>query len=92
LIYLDKLVVNLEMAKWFVNGGHLKMSDVVIIKEPEFKHADKESGIREEYKNAYNIYTDTVQPSDNNNSNAFLGVAFYNTTYKKLVADKIFSR
>ncbi len=89
LVHFGKAVVNGERGKWFTNGGHLRMSDVKIIREPEFKDGKAGLGIREEYKKAYNIYLDKSRPFGEK-SNGFLGVAFYNEQYGKLVADKIF--
>jgi len=89
LVHFGKAFVNADRGKWFVNGGHLRMSDVVIMKEPEFRDVETELDIREEYKNAYNIYLDP-ELLPNEDSNGFLGVAFYNPQYEKLVADKIF--
>jgi tRNA pseudouridine55 synthase len=89
LVHFGKAAVNEERGKWFVNGGHLSMTDVNILQEPEFKDAGDELNIREEYKKAYNIYLNQERP-DSRDSNGFLGVAFYNEEYQKLVADKIF--
>ena len=89
LVHFGKAIVNKERGKWFVNGGHLGMSDVEITKEPEFKNAKTGLNIRDEYKNAYNVYLEPECPFVGD-SNGFLGVAFYNEEYKKLVSDKIF--
>ncbi len=89
LVHFGKAVVNEDRGKWFANGGHLCMSEAVIIKEPEFKDAETGLNIREEYKKAYNVYLGKTGPSGLE-AGAFLGVAFYNEEYKKLVADKIF--
>lgn len=89
LVHFGKAIVNEERGKWFTNGGHLRMSDITIIKEPEYKNSGHGINIREEYRGAYNIYLDQDQ-STSQDSNVFLGVAFYNEDYQKLVADKIF--
>jgi tRNA pseudouridine 55 synthase len=81
LIHFGTAVVNPERGKWFVNGGHLRMSEVRIEKEPEYQNKESVLPIRKEYRMAYNIYME---------NRVFLGVAFYNEDYKKLVADKIF--
>lgn len=91
LVHFGKAVVNEERGRWFVNGGHLRMSETDIIREPEFKYAESGLNIREEYKKAYNIYQSETGP-DGRETGVFLGVAFYNEDYKKLVADKIFFR
>lgn len=89
LVHFGKAIVNAERGKWFVNGGHLRMSDIIIIQEPEFKNTGHGINIRDEYRMAYNIYLDPALLIDRD-SNGFLGVAFYSEEYKKLVADKIF--
>ncbi|MEL7654460.1 MAG: tRNA pseudouridine(55) synthase TruB [Bacillota bacterium] len=91
LVHFGQAIVNEDRGKWFVNGGHLRMSEVKIIKEPEFKNAEDGLNIRKEYKMAYNIYQDQSDQAAKE-TNGFLGVAFYNQDYKKLVADKIFLR
>ena len=85
LVHFGRAFVNEERGKWFANGGHLRMSDVKIVKDPLYKDAAG-LNVREEYKTAYNIYLDRADRT----SGIFLGVAFYNEQYKKLVADKIF--
>jgi len=72
-----------DKALWFVNGGHIRMSEVDLLKKPPYAEKDFPVEIREEYRKAYNMYAPTGQ---------FLGVAFYSDDYKKLVADKVFSR
>ena len=93
LVHFGQAVVPFERGKWFVNGGHLRMSEVNIIREPEFKNrSSNDAGslnIREEYRGAYNIYL-AESNSNEKKAGSFLGVAFYNTQYKKLVPDKIF--
>ena len=89
LVHFGQASVNEDRGKWFVNGGHLRMSEVKIIKEPEFINAEDGLNVRKEYKMAYNIYLEQNQ-LDKKETNGFLGVAFYNEDYKKLVADKIF--
>lgn len=91
LVHFGKAIVNEERGKWFVNGGHLRMSEAAIITEPEFKDAEDGLNIREEYKKAYNVYLGKDGP-DRREAGTFLGVAFYSEDYKKLVADKIFFR
>ncbi|MDD3167937.1 MAG: tRNA pseudouridine(55) synthase TruB [Eubacteriales bacterium] len=89
LVHFGKAVVNGERGKWFANGGHLRMSDVTVTREPEFKHAGEGINIRDEYRNAYNIYLEQNLLTDTE-TNGFLGVAFYENEQEKLVADKIF--
>lgn len=89
LVHFGKAIVNEDRGKWFINGGHLRMGDVVVTEEPEFKHAGDGLNIRQEYKNAYNIYLKQELLSDSE-SNGFLGVAFYHEQQEKFIADKIF--
>lgn len=89
LVHFGKAIAKGDRGKWFVNGGHLSMSDVDIIKEPEFHNLEAGLNIREEYKRAYNIYLDPEQLTGTD-SNGFLGVAFYHQQNKKFVPDKIF--
>jgi tRNA pseudouridine 55 synthase len=91
LVHFGKALVGDERGKWFVNGGHLRMNEVEIIQEPEFKNAESRLNIRDEYKTAYNIYLRSQRES-RPEAGKFLGVAFYSTEYKKLVADKVFLR
>jgi tRNA pseudouridine55 synthase len=86
LIYFGEFNLPEDRANWFVTGGHVAISEGTIISEPVYKYEEPVFKIREEYKNAYKMYT------FKNNMKIFLGVAFYNTTYNKLVADKIFLR
>ncbi|MBK5262106.1 MAG: tRNA pseudouridine(55) synthase TruB [Peptostreptococcaceae bacterium] len=86
LIYFGEFNLPEDRAVWFVTGGHIAVSEGKIISDPLYKMAEPPFKIREEYKKAYKMYT--VKES----KKKFLGVAFYNTTYNKLVADKIFLR
>lgn len=78
-----------ERARWFVNGGHIRLAETQILTRPKFEQIEPPLGIREEYKQAYNMYAPAEQEGV---KGTFLGVAFYNKTYKKLVADKVFHR
>ncbi|QOX62569.1 tRNA pseudouridine(55) synthase TruB [Anoxybacterium hadale] len=93
LVHFGQATVSADRGKWFANGGHLRMSEIDIIREPEFKNPSSgQEGvrdIREEYRSAYNIYLKDTSSSDQN-PGTFLGVAFYSPQYKKLVGDKIF--
>ena len=86
LIYFGEFIIPEDRASWFVTGGHIAISEGTIISEPIYKNQEPPFKIREEYKKAYKMYT--VMKT----GKKFLGVAFYNTTYNKLVADKIFLR
>lgn len=87
LVHFGKALVNADRGRWFTNGGHLRMTEVQIVREPEYKNREGVMPVREEYKMAYNIY---YKDENQDTSEQFLGVAFYHKDYKKLVADKIF--
>jgi tRNA pseudouridine55 synthase len=93
LVHFGQALVSDDRGKWFANGGHLRMSEIDVIREPEFKEQNNDSesnlNIREEYRSAYNIYLKDKALGERE-LGAFLGVAFYSPQYKKLVADKIF--
>ena len=87
LVHFGKAVIKeRERADWFVNGGHIALDEVVIEKEPKYALEQPPFEIRDEYKRAYNLYAMI------DGQEVFLGVVFYNTQYKKLVADKVFYR
>jgi len=86
LIYFGEFNIPEDRAVWFVTGGHIAVNEGTIISEPIYKMNEPPFKIREEYKKAYKMYT------FKDAKKIFLGVAFYNTTYNKLVADKIFLR
>jgi len=87
LIHFGKaMICEKERAEWFINGGRLALNEVSIETEPEYASKEPPFEIRAEYKKAYNIY---VRQDD---EDVFLGVAFYNDEYQKLVADKVFFR
>lgn len=98
LVHFGKAIVGSEQGKCFINGGMLGMSDVRIIREPEFKGVKDGFNIREEYKKAYNIYLeepDRKRPAGRETereAGIFLGVAFCREEDGKLAADKIFFR
>ncbi|HML37752.1 MAG TPA: tRNA pseudouridine(55) synthase TruB [Bacillota bacterium] len=89
LVHFGKALVNEDRGRWFVNGGHLRMADVAVVREPELKDAKPGLNIREEYKKAYNVYLGKGSASGRE-APTFLGVAFYNEEYDKIAADKIF--
>lgn len=90
LVHFGQALVNEERGQWFINGGHLRMSEVDIVKAPLIEHPLGHECIREGYFKAYNIYRESAASEDRRGD--FLGVAFYNEEYKKLVADKVFKR
>ncbi len=80
-------------ARWFVNGGHIKLSETKIVREPRYKREEAPFTIRAEYKDAYCVYGHFNESDACAGEEApFLGVAFYHYGYKKLVVDKVFRR
>ena len=87
LIHFGKAVIqDKKRAEWFISGGHIEPDEVFFEAEPEYASKPPPFKIREEYKKAYNMYVNLK------GEDIFLGVAFYNGKYKKLVADKVFFR
>jgi tRNA pseudouridine55 synthase len=85
LVNFGKAIINdRERADWFVNGGHIALNEVLIEREPKYALTEPPFEIRDDYKKAYNLYV------EKDGEDVFLGVAFYNDKYKKLVADKVF--
>lgn len=88
LIHFGRVFLSPELSKKFVDGWHISLRDCRIEAEPEYAHKDAEMDIRDEYRRAWALYregSDGEMPQ-------FLGVAFYDRKYKKLVADKVFFR
>ena len=91
LTHFGKAVVSHEIGHKFCDGWHLSLRDAKVTREPEFAGGGGELDMRPEYREAYNIYMQPVsEASQGVAGEIFLGVAFYNHRYKKLVADKIF--
>jgi len=86
LVHFGTAILDEERARRFASGGHIKLSEVIIEREPEYKDKEAVLPIRVEYRCAYNMFERKVE------GDLFIGVAFYNTQYKKLVADKVFVR
>jgi tRNA pseudouridine55 synthase len=86
LQYFGEFIVSEERVIWFITGGHVSLEEGQLISEPVYKVQAPPFEIRHEFKNAYKMY------AMKNNQKKFLGVAFYNNQYNKLVADKIFLR
>lgn len=84
LVHFGKVVLDRERAVYFCNGGHISFKDALVEREPEYKCKEPHIPLRPEYKDAYNLYLRDA------GQDIFLGVAFYSTKYKKLVADKVF--
>ncbi len=92
-----------ERSKWFVNGGHIRLAETDVTRRPKYKDEKPPFEIRREYKDAYCMYGRLTGTDEKGKSCCaydrdacadldFLGVAFYNYDYKKLVADKVFRR
>ena len=86
LVHFGEFLIRDDRAVWFVTGGHISFQEGDILQEPEYKDKEPPFPIREEYRKAYRMMALVKDRKK------FLGVAFYNDTYKKLVADKIFLR
>ncbi len=86
LTHFGKGLLDKETALYFCNGGHVSLKDVCIEREPLYREQEPHIPVREEYRNAYNLYC------GEKGQEIFLGVAFYSSKYKKLVADKILQR
>ena len=79
-----KVVVAADVAEKFIMGWKLPLYLCDVVKAPRYADGKFPLPLRDEFRRAYNIYGmyDGVE--------TFLGVAFYDTKYKKLVADKVF--
>ncbi|MGN0719251.1 MAG: tRNA pseudouridine(55) synthase TruB [Anaerovoracaceae bacterium] len=88
LIHFGRVLLSPELSKKFVDGWHISLRECRIEAEPEYAHRDAEMEIREEYRRAWSLYRD----ASDGEMPQFLGVAFYDRKYKKLVADKVFFR
>ncbi|MBN7772145.1 tRNA pseudouridine(55) synthase TruB [Clostridium aminobutyricum] len=86
LTHFGKAVLFDNRVKWFCDGGPVHEQQVKILKNPEYKEKNALIEIREEFKNAYNIYR------EKNGQELFLGVAFHNEETMEFKADKVFGR
>lgn len=86
LIYFGKVILNRKQAQYFCNGGHISLKDTEIEREPFYQDREPRIPVRPEYRRAYNLYL------RDQGEELFLGVAFYSSKYRKLVADKVFYR
>lgn len=84
LIHFGKVVTDKVNAIKFASGWHLAFDDCQVLERPQYETEEFFLPIREEYRKAYNVFGDIE------GQEVFLGVAFYNEKYKKLVADKVF--
>ena len=89
LVHFGEAVLSPKEGADFVNGKHIPADSCRVEKLPEFLKEEPPFPIREEFRRAYNLYQrNPQQPSQK----IFLGVAFYDTANKKLIADKVFFR
>ncbi len=79
-------ILDRETALRFCNGEHVSLQNIKIEREPVYREKEPHIPVREEYRNAYNLYC------GERGQEIFLGVAFYSSKYKKLVADKVLQR
>ena len=83
------VAVDSYMAKKFIDGWHISLKECKVLSKPEFADKEPEIEIRPEYRKAYKIYMEETSAGEDM---TFLGVAFFNEKYHKLVADKVFFR
>lgn len=86
LVHFGKAVLEQKEAQYFCNGGHISLRDAKVEKKPYYQDRQPHIPVRPELRQAYNLY---LREAD---KEVFLGVAFYSSKYKKLVADKVFCR
>lgn len=86
LVHFGKAVLDRENAQYFCNGGHISLKNASVERKPYYQDRQPHIQARPEYRQAYNLY---LRKTD---GDLFLGVAFYSSKYKKLVADKVFCR
>lgn len=86
LVNFGKIILDDNRVKWFCDGGCVRVDQVTIQSEPKYKNVQAHIDIRNEYKNAYNVYM------YRGHDEIFLGVAFFNEDTKEFKADKVFSR
>lgn len=86
LTHFGKVILNRKQAQYFCNGGHISLKDTEIEREPFYQDREPHIPVRPEYRRAYNLYL------RDQGEELFLGVAFYSSKYRKLVADKVFYR
>lgn len=84
LIHFGKVMADEEAGLKFTTGWHLPLKQCTVLKEPEFAEKAFPLPIREEFTRAYNVFAPV------SGKETFLGTAFYDKKYKKLVADKVF--
>jgi tRNA pseudouridine55 synthase len=86
LTHFGKAILDDNRVKWFCDGGYVNARQVTIVCIPEYKEKQAHIEIRDEFRNAYNIYTKKDEQE------LFLGVAFYDEETNEFKADKVFGR
>ena len=84
LVHFGKVVTDQITAVQFASGWHLPLQKCEIVRRPAYEDGSFCLPMREEYKKAYNVFGQI------NGEEVFIGVAFYDEKYKKLLADKVF--
>ncbi len=84
LVHFGKVVTDQVTAVQFASGWHLPLDKCEIVQRPAYEDGSFYLPMREEYKSAYNVFG-RIEGRE-----VFLGVAFFDEKYKKLVADKVF--
>jgi len=79
-----KVVVQENVADKFLMGWKLPLYLCDVEKAPKYEKEEFYLPIREEFRRSYNVYGML------DGKETFLGVAYYDEKYKKLVADKVF--
>jgi len=79
-----KVVVKEDVAEKFIMGWKLPLYLCDVQQAPKYEKEDYYLPIREEFRRSYNVYGML------DGKETFLGVAFYDDKYNKLVADKVF--
>lgn len=79
-----KVVVQEDVADKFLMGWKLPLYLCDVQKAPKYEEEDFYLPIRETFRHSYNVYGML------DGKETFLGVAYYDEKYKKLVADKVF--
>ena len=86
LVHFGKIILSEDRGRWFCNGGYVGKKQAKIVKMPRYMEEDAHIEIREEFRTAYNAYTEV------DGEELFLGVAFFDKERQSFKADKVFSR
>ncbi len=86
LIHFGKVVVDKKTGIDFVNGWHVSFRDCLSMEEPKPIAEEMVEFVDPKLLKAYNVFM------EDEGKEVFLGVCYYSSKYKKLVADKVFYR